>query len=654
MNTTAQHQSRPPSVPTAVTIRPSGAIEGVVISDLEAAGRVLGGAPATTPAELEAALQHQTQMPNMRLGEVLVALELIDETDLTIALESQRARPSEAMGEILLSLGFITKEQLNYGLAKKMGYPSVDIQQFQVDPKLLAKLPYPTALKFKLLPLCEINGCVVLASEDPTTQHDLTESVAFGFQRKTRLALAHGGDLESQISKRYSVAGLVAKPPTLTQGPPTTGQMPVPEPSKPLGPADRVGSGVEGAIQAMISEAVAQGVSDIHIESDTVSNTAIIRMRKDGRLFPYKRIAEFKPSVLTQRIKVMCDMQISDRRTSQEAHLDFSRYAPELKVTLRVTTLPTHNQGEDVILRILSNSVPRDLSATGLSSENLVSLKRAITKRTGLALCVGPFGAGKTSTLHSWLQHVKSPELKIWTAEDPVEYVDPEMRQIQVNQRSTWTFESALNAILRADPDVIMVSDMREPTTAVAVVEAALNGHMVFSSLNTGTAAETLARLLDMGVDRFTLADALQVIVAQRLVRKMCVDCRVSTPLSNYQLDGLVGDILHGMPIDTRPSVSNLTDVLYARYGKNDQLLGYTCTGCSKCNGTGYRGQIAVHEVLPMDEELKQMIHHGESLRAFQKYAYGVPAYNSLRQDGIFKVLQGLTTTDEIRANCPA
>ena len=267
-------------------------------------------------------------------------------------------------------------------------------------------------------------------------------------------------------------------------------------------------------INTMIMEAQQQGVSDIHIETQPGREKVRIRFRKDGLLRPYLELPPTYRGALIARLKIMCDLDISEKRKPQDGKINFARFVPGQRLELRVATIPTHDGLEDAVLRLLASVRPLPLDRLNLSQTNLERLKAAIARPYGMILCVGPTGSGKTTTLHSCLGHINTPDRKIWTAEDPIEITQAGLRQVQVNPKIDWTFAKALRAFLRADPDVIMVGEIRDEETANIAVEASLTGHLVLSTLHTNSAPETVTRLLDMGMDPFNFADSLLAVLA--------------------------------------------------------------------------------------------------------------------------------------------
>jgi type II secretory ATPase GspE/PulE/Tfp pilus assembly ATPase PilB-like protein len=356
-------------------------------------------------------------------------------------------------------------------------------------------------------------------------------------------------------------------------------------------------------------------------------------------------------AALVGRIKIMCELDISERRKPQDGKIDFARFSPQHRIELRVATIPTHSGAEDVVMRILSSARAMAVQDLGLSPENQQQLLQAVQRPHGMVLCVGPTGSGKTTTLHALLQHINTPDRKIWTAEDPIEIANPDLRQIQVNPRIDWTFAKALRALLRADPDVIMVGEIRDTETAQMAIEASLTGHLVLSTLHTNSAAETVVRLLDMGMDPFNFADSLVGVLAQRLVRRLCPQCGQHTIADPAYVDEILADYLHVFPADFRPDPDTVRRQWLERYGQDGSLRRPQPVGCAACDHTGYKGRVGIHELLMVDAPLRRLIQTKVSPETLEHSVMATGHFRTLRQDGILKVLQGLTTIDEIRAS---
>ena len=404
----------------------------------------------------------------------------------------------------------------------------------------------------------------------------------------------------------------------------------------------------------MIGEAQSQGVSDIHIECQPGRDKVKIRFRKDGALRPYMELPHTYRSAMIARIKIMCDLDISERRKPQDGKINFGKFVPGQRLELRVATIPTANGLEDAVLRLLASAKPIPLDNLGLSPANLGHIKAAAQRPYGMLLCVGPTGSGKTTTLHSVLGYINQPDRKIWTAEDPVEITQAGMRQVQVNPKIDWTFAKALRAFLRADPDVIMVGEIRDGETAKMAVEASLTGHLVMSTLHTNSAVETVTRLLDMGMDPFNFADSLLGVLAQRLVRRLCSKCIQSQEATKQQVDELLADYMHAFAqVEKKPKPDDVLAGWKKRFGKDGKLMHHFAKGCPNCDDSGLRGRAGLHELLVVSQEIRHLIQTGARPDELLRTALA-EGLRTLRQDGIDKVWAGVSTIEEVRASSNA
>jgi type II secretory ATPase GspE/PulE/Tfp pilus assembly ATPase PilB-like protein len=390
-------------------------------------------------------------------------------------------------------------------------------------------------------------------------------------------------------------------------------------------------------VNKIINDAYIRRASDIHVEPNVGKKNVEIRFRVDGDCALYQTVPFSYRAAIISRIKIMSNLDITVKRMPQDGKIKFRRNTGE-EIELRVATIPTQGGVEDVVMRILAKGETMPIEDMALTPRNYKELVNIISKPYGMILCVGPTGSGKTTTLHAALHHINRPDKKIWTAEDPVEITQYGLRQVQVQSKIGFDFAAAMRAFLRADPDVIMVGEMRDFETARTGVEASLTGHLVFSTLHTNSAPETIVRLLDMGIDPLNFADALLGILAQRLVRTLCKSCKEQYHPSKEEYDEIAES--YGRED---------FDKLNVPYNEDFKL--YKPMGCSSCNGTGYKGRLGIHELLIGTDNIKRMVQKHETVEAMREQARK-EGMTTLLQDGILKALKGSTDFMQVRRVC--
>ncbi len=408
-------------------------------------------------------------------------------------------------------------------------------------------------------------------------------------------------------------------------------------------------------VNKVIVDAYQQGASDIHIEPGIGKDKVSIRFRKDGSLSKYIEIpASYRPAIAA-RIKIMCDLDIAERRRPQDGKIKFKKYGP-LDIELRVATIPTTGGVEDIVMRILAAGEPIPIDKLGVLPTNLAKLKECISKPYGLFFVCGPTGSGKTTTLHSVLGSLNTVDTKIWTAEDPVEITQKGLRQVQVNKKAGLDFPVVMKAFLRADPDIIMVGEMRDAETTGIGIEASLTGHLVFATLHTNSAPESIIRLLDMGMDPFNFADALLGILAQRLAKRLCKCKEAYTPdaeeIKHFMIE-YCGELVNTETFkkDQKGAMEATYQRLVKDYGKDGKLQFQRAKGCDTCGGTGYKGRLGLHELMVGTEPTKKLIQ--EHARVTDLVAQALAdGMLTLKMDGMEKVCQGVTDMKQVRAVC--
>ncbi len=409
-------------------------------------------------------------------------------------------------------------------------------------------------------------------------------------------------------------------------------------------------------VNKVIVDAYNQGASDIHIEPYPGKAKTEIRLRKDGALGAYIEVPASYRMAIVARIKIMCDLDISEKRKPQDGKIKFKKFGP-LDIELRVATIPTAGGVEDIVMRILAAGEPIPLEKMGFTERNLDQLKTTVSKPYGLFFVCGPTGSGKTTTLHSVLKFLNTPDTKIWTAEDPVEITQKGLRQVQVNKKAGLDFAVIMKAFLRADPDIIMVGEMRDKETTGTGIEASLTGHLVFATLHTNSAPESITRLLDMGMDPFNFSDALLGILAQRLAKRMC-SCKQPYTPEGAELTSFLREYCEELmatarfKADPKGSMEAVYKEWIRQYGNDKgQLTFYKPVGCDKCGGSGFKGRCGLHELLIATDKLKKLIQ--EHARVAEMLAQCLEdGMRTLKQDGMEKCLMGVTHMKEVRAVC--
>jgi len=625
------------------------------------------------PEQLLEAIEAQHRMPMVRIGEALLSLGMVTQAQLKEALVQQQLDRSVPLGEVLVRSGVVSRDDLQTALARKMGYPLVNLDAFPAEPEALRKLNYGVAARLRVMPLLIREGRLVVALDDPSRRAALDE-IEFNADMKVVPVLARGLSIETALRAAYEKVGSAVTGKKsddlspiqydLTPLPSTTDQLVESLEKEGLErstvggkdeerPIEQSDNSLVRLLNSMIVEAHDDGVSDIHIESYPGKEKIRVRFRKDGTLRTYLELPSNYRNALIARVKIMCDLDISERRKPQDGKINFAKFSPQHKIELRVATIPTNGGLEDVVLRLLASAKPIPVDSLGLSETNMKWLLDVVERPYGMVLCVGPTGSGKTTTLHSVLSHINVPERKIWTAEDPVEITQPGLRQVQINPKIDWTFAKALRAFMRADPDVIMLGEIRDEETAKMAVESSLTGHLVLSTLHTNSAPETVTRLLDMGMDPFNFADSLLAVLAQRLVRRNCSSCRTSRPATHDEIEELLGDYMNAFGAEPPVTRAEVLAGWTRRHAQDGRLMFHKSQGCEKCDHSGLKGRAGIHELMVVSRELRRLIQNGGRAEELQGLAMK-QGMRTLRQDGIDKVLAGHSTIEEVRASSNA
>lgn len=605
--------------------------------------------------ELEGALSRQKHMPNLRLGEILLTEDLVTEAQLQEALKEQKKKRKGALGEILVSKGVIEKSEIQQCLAKKLGIPFVNLKEFIVEPDVIRMVAAAVAFKHKVVPLYVYEGKIVVGIENPM-DWQVTDALSFNINKYVEPVMASPEDINWALQFYYSSEDIESTIPDYDEeleddaGEDETYDTSIFSAAETSQVTDNV---VVRIVNKIVEDAHRQKVSDIHIEPGMGKQKVVVRFRKDGVLSTYYKFPAKYRAVFVSRIKVMAHLDISNKNKPQDGKINFRHFAP-IDIELRVATIPTAGGIEDVVIRLLSGGKVMPVNAIGLSSANLDKLLEAVSHPYGLFLVCGPTGSGKSTTLHSILSHLNAGERKIWTAEDPVEITQAGLRQVEVNDKVGMTFAKAMRAFLRADPDIIMVGEMRDTETASTAIEASLTGHLVLSTLHTNSAAESIIRLLDMGMDPFNFADSVLGILSQRLARTLCTSCKKSYKPDEKEIEFLATEfcreaMLGGTRADPEEEEVKIQIELWRKdFTQKGEFTLYKAPGCLDCLDTGYRGRMGIHELLINTPEIKKMILRRAP--AADVHVAGVKAgMRTRKQDGIEKILLGYTDYTQIR-----
>jgi type II secretory ATPase GspE/PulE/Tfp pilus assembly ATPase PilB-like protein len=572
----------------------------------------------------------------------LVDKGLISEAEVEKAVTNARVNQID-VAKVLEEDYKIAKDEIGKAISQFYNAPFWEPKGKTVPEDIKARVTADFLKKNMFAPIEKNQGTLLVAVEDPYDLTKIDAIKAMNLAPRVDVCVALRGDILEYINSSYGLSsgsgggeeqdlGRII----MELGSGEEDEVEEKEQATPQAEVDETDSGIVKLANQMIIDGFNRGASDIHVEPYGKTAPTMVRLRIDGDCVKYLEIPPAHRNAIVQRLKIMAKLDISEKRKPQDGKIRFK--GPMGTIELRVATIPTSGGNEDVVMRILAASKPLPLERMGFSKRNIDEFKKILSKPYGIALVVGPTGSGKTTTLHSGLGFINTSDMKIWTAEDPVEITQPGLRQVQVHPKIDFTFAVAMRAFLRADPDVIMVGEMRDHETAATGIEASLTGHLVLSTLHTNSAPETITRLLDMDIDPFNFADALLGIMAQRLARTLCKDCKEEYVPTQEEFAELMQD--YGL---------EYWDKLGIKYSPSFKL--YRPKGCAKCGKTGYKGRIGLHELLVGTDEIKRKIQKRESIEELRNQAMR-DGMTTLLQDGIQKVVQGFTDFKQVRAVC--
>ena len=554
-----------------------------------------------------------------RLGEILLREGLVTREQLAQALTEQK-NSKHRLGYVLVKLGLVQELEITKVLARQYRMPAVDLTRFEVDPKIIKLVPAEMATKSIVLPLKREGRTLTVAMADPT-DHGLLEDLKFITRFDLFPVIAGEYTLRNLIEKHYESSDQQLA--TLLKDMEESGEdveVVEEEEDEAATQAQIDDAPVVKLINGLLTDAVRRGASDIHIEP--FEHEIRVRYRIDGALLEIMRPPLKMKAALTSRVKILSQLNIAERRVPQDGRLKLKMGSRV--IDFRVSTLPVLF-GEKIVLRILDKgNLTLDLTKFGFEPKAEKDLMKAILNPYGMVLVTGPTGSGKTTTLYSALSRINTPEVNIMTAEDPVEYNLMGINQVLVRTEIGLTFAAALKAFLRQDPNIIMIGEIRDLETGGIAIKAALTGHLVLSTLHTNDAPSTITRMIDMGIEAFNVASAVNLVVAQRLVRRICKDCKAEHQYTDPELSALG---------------TNLESLRKLTFMKG--------TGCDTCSGTGYKGRAGLYEVMALSPELRRMILRGASVVEIRDQAVS-EGMLTLRMDGMKKIERGVTTLEEV------
>ena len=548
-----------------------------------------------------------------QLGDILLDNGLVTPDQLGEAMEEQN-RVGRSLGRVLVDRGVLTESQLVASLAAQIGMRFVDLGDIQIDGSALGRVPGAVARRHTAIPIGYEEGKLLVAMADPANVFAI-DDIRSAAGIDVRPCVSTRADVVAAIDRFYRAGDQDFE--DLTQ------QLETADDEEDLSKVKEIteDAPIVRYVNLLITQAIQDRASDIHLEPS--EHDLRVRYRIDGVLHEVMRSPRAIQSGVISRLKIMADINIAERRIPQDGRLSVSAHGK--KIDLRVATLPTV-WGEKVVMRILDNSTARmDLADLGFSPHNMGIFEKSYVKPYGMILVTGPTGSGKSTTLYATLNQVNRPEVNIITVEDPVEYRLPGVNQVQVNNKAGLTFAAALRSILRSDPDIVLIGEIRDHETAQIAVEASLTGHLVLSTLHTNDAPSAITRLTEMGIEPFLVGSAVDAVLAQRLARRLCSKCK-----EQYE-----------------PEPSQLESIRYQPYPGDPTPTWYRAVGCPACAKTGFKGRVAIHEVMAISDEIERLTVERASSTRIGAVAVE-QGMRTLREDGLLKAATGITTIDEV------
>jgi type IV pilus assembly protein PilB len=562
-----------------------------------------------------------------RLGEILVRDSVISQDQLKQALDYQK-KEGGRLGTCLVKLGIVSDEDITAVLSRQYGVPSINLKFYEVDPSVIKLIPQETAVRYQIVPLSRVGSTLTIAMTDPTNVFAM-DDIKFMTGFNVEPVVASETAIVEAIGKFYGAVESVEELDKVMKdlaGEEAALELTQEEADMDLASLEKAAeeAPIIKLVNLILTDAVKRGASDIHVEP--YEKEYRVRFRIDGVMQQVMAPPLKLKDAITSRIKIMSKLDISEKRLPQDGRImiKYQKDGKKKELDFRVSTVPTLF-GEKIVLRLLDKENLRlDMTKLGFEKESLDKFLRAILRPYGMVLVTGPTGSGKTNTLYSSVARLNTPDTNIMTAEDPVEFQLPGINQVQMKEQIGLNFASALRAFLRQDPNIILVGEIRDFETAEIAVKAALTGHLVLSTLHTNDAPSTISRLMNMGIEPFLVATSVNLIAAQRLVRRVCAQCKEPMQITPQAL----------VDAGYTPEESKATTIYHGR-------------GCGTCNNTGYKGRVALYEVMEVTDDLKELILVGASALELKKKALETGMI-TLRKSGLIKVAAGMTTLEEV------
>lgn len=593
-----------------------------------------------TPEQLDVVLQAHKENSQPKLGASLLQENIITQRQLNAALQKQLQDRNVPIGQILIGMGAVTEEIIRKVLSKRFGIPGLKLRKFQVDSEIIKLVPLSLATKLRAVPLYKTGHQMIVAMEDPVSREAL-QDLEMCVQFKIDPILASPEDINFFIRRYYGVSPVSSENQFIKKSEIETSAQKI----EGLGKSGEHNVYVSQLIEKIIADAINQDANEIHIELTSQTMPATVRFRRHGKMVSHLDIQADIQKMLIIRLKTMAALNVQQTQYAQSGKLKTE--GPSIKeCELHAAFIPTHEGLEDVVIRILNKPQVMELETLDMPFLVLEEAKQVLKATQGWLLVCGPKLGGKTTTVHTLLHRINSPERKVWTIEKQIQINQAGLRQIQINNESGWTASNAINSVLNAGPDVIMVDEIQDASTAKVVLEASFGGPLVISSILANNAIEGINRFLDFGLDAFHFSNTMLGVLGQWLIPRLCTQCSKPHPLTPDEIEALAVDYCRGSSLDYRDVINSWQNELS---NENGALTRQLSTGCDHCGNTGYKGLIGIYEWIGPSTEFKQKLRSNSQSHALSEMI-PISGMRTMKHDGIEKVLKGLIDLKQLHA----